>query len=90
MSTEIVITGTGVPHLAPGRAGPGVLIRCAGAAVQIDAGRATALRLCEAGTDPTQLDALLVTHHHSDHLTGPVDLLFARWLQSPARTRRFP
>lgn len=25
--TEIVITGTGVPHLEPGRAGPGVLVQ---------------------------------------------------------------
>ncbi|NRA03281.1 MAG: MBL fold metallo-hydrolase [Myxococcales bacterium] len=83
MTTEVVVTGTGVPHLAPGRAGPGVLVRTADTALQFDAGRATALRLCEAGTQPQDLDALFVTHHHSDHLTGLVDLVFARWLQSP-------
>ena len=80
MATEVVVTGTGVPHLTPGRAGPGVLIRCDSAALQFDAGRATSLRLCEAGTQPEALDALFVTHHHSDHLTGLIDLVFARWL----------
>lgn len=83
MTTEVVVTGTGVPHLAPGRAGPGVLVRTAATALQFDAGRATSLRLCEAGTQAQDLDALFVTHHHSDHLTGLVDLVFARWLQSP-------
>jgi ribonuclease Z len=77
-----VITGTGVPHLAPGRAGPGVLVRHGETALQFDAGRATALRLCEAGTQPQALSALFITHHHSDHLTGLVDVIFTRWLQT--------
>jgi len=85
LSTEVVITGTGVPHLAPGRAGPGVLVRHGETALQFDAGRATALRLCEAGTQPQALSALFITHHHSDHLTGLVDVIFARWLQTHDR-----
>ena len=79
--TEIIITGTGVPHLAPGRAGPGALVRHGDVLLQFDAGRATALRLCEAGVRMQDLTALFVTHHHSDHLTGLTDLLFARWLE---------
>lgn len=85
MATEVVITGTGVPHVAPGRAGPGVLVRHAGTALQFDAGRATSLRLAEAGTRHHELDALFVTHHHSDHLTGLVDVVFARWLMGHGR-----
>lgn len=80
--TEVVITGTGVPHLAPGRAGPGVLVRHGAVVLQFDAGRATALRLCEAGVRMQDLSALFVTHHHSDHLTGLTDVLFARWLEA--------
>ncbi len=80
-ATEVVITGTGVPHLAPGRAGPGALVRHGDVLLQFDAGRATALRLCEAGVRTRDLTALFVTHHHSDHLTGLTDLLFARWLE---------
>ena len=83
--TELVITGTGVPHLAPGRAGPGVFVRHGDVRLQFDAGRATALRLCEAGVGVHDLTALFVTHHHSDHLTGLTDLLFARWLVGHGR-----
>lgn len=90
MATEVVVTGTGVPHLAPGRAGPGVLVRCGATALQFDAGRATALRLCEAGTALAELDALFVTHHHSDHLTGLADLVFARWLEGHGRHEPLP
>ncbi len=85
MSTEVVITGSGVPHVAPGRAGPGVLVRHGNTALQFDAGRATSLRLAEAGTRAYQLDALFITHHHSDHLTGLVDLVFVRWLEGHGR-----
>ena len=83
--TRITITGTGVPHLAPGRAGPGVLVEHGDVRLQFDAGRATALRLVEAGVRTNQLSALFVTHHHSDHLTGLTDVLFSRWLESHGR-----
>jgi ribonuclease Z len=84
MSTKVTITGTGVPHVAPGRAGPGVLIESHGVRLQFDAGRATALRLAEAGVSTKMLDALFITHHHSDHLVGLTDVLFSRWLESHA------
>lgn len=79
--TELVITGTGVPHLAPGRAGAGALVRHGDLRLQFDAGRSTSLRLCEAGVRMDELTALFVTHHHSDHLTGLTDVLFSRWLE---------
>jgi ribonuclease Z len=82
MTTEVTITGTGVPHLAPGCAGPGVLVRHDDVRLQFDAGRATALRLIEVGVPTRRLTALFVTHHHSDHLTGLTDVLFSRWLES--------
>jgi ribonuclease Z len=84
MTTKVTITGTGVPHVAPGRAGPGVLVESHGVRLQFDAGRATALRLAEAGVTTKALDALFITHHHSDHLTGLTDVLFSRWLESHA------
>ena len=80
MTTEVILTGTGVPHPAPGRAGAGTLVRTGQVAVQFDAGRATALRLAEAGTHPAQLDALFLTHVHSDHVHDVPDLTMTRWL----------
>ena len=80
MTTEVILTGTGVPHPAPGRAGAGTLVRTAHVAVQVDAGRATSLRLAEAGTHPARLDALFLTHVHSDHVHDVPDLTMTRWL----------
>ncbi len=68
--------------MEPGRAGPGVLLRYQGTAIQFDCGRATTLRLTEAGQDLTTLAALAITHHHSDHLVGLADLLMSRWLEA--------
>jgi hypothetical protein len=59
MTTTVTITGTGVPHLAPGRAGPGVPIEHGDVRLQFDAGRATALRLTEAGVKMKAGDGLL-------------------------------
>ena len=85
MTTAVTITGSGTPMPTPGRAGPGALIRHGDTAIQIDAGRATALRLVEAGLALPGLDALLVTHHHSDHMLGITDLVLARWISNGPR-----
>jgi ribonuclease Z len=81
MSTEVVLTGTGVPHPRPGRAGAGALVRCGDVALQFDAGRATVVRLMEAGTPPHALTATFLSHVHSDHVVGLPDLAMTRWVQ---------
>ena len=80
-TTRVTLTGTGVPHPSPGRAGPGVLVRHGDVALQFDAGRATVLRLAEAGTAVHELDALFLTHVHSDHVADLADLVMTRWVQ---------
>jgi len=81
VTTEVILTGTGVPHPRPGRAGAGTLVRCGEVAVQFDAGRSTVMRLMEAGTPPPALTAVFVTHVHSDHVVGLPDLAMTRWVQ---------
>jgi len=76
-----MLTGTGIPIPAPGRAGAGLVVIHDDATVQIDCGRATTLRLVEAGVDLSDLSALLLTHHHNDHVVGLADLLLTRWIQ---------
>ena len=85
MSTSVTLTGTGVPHPSPGRAGPGALVRVGtDIALQFDAGRGTVLRLAEAGMDPKLLSAVFVTHVHSDHVVDLADLAMTHWvLQQP-------
>ena len=79
--TEVVITGTGIPSLDPARAGTGVLIRHGEIALHFDAGRGTAIRVVEAGTDIAEIDAMFLTHYHSDHVIGLPDFVLSRWVE---------
>jgi ribonuclease Z len=81
MTTEVILTGTGVPHPRPGRAGAGTLVRYGDVALQFDAGRGTVIRLTEAGSPPHALSALFLTHVHSDHVVGLPDVVMTRWIQ---------
>jgi ribonuclease Z len=81
MTTTVTLTGTGVPHVSPGRAGPGVLVRHGDTALQFDAGRSTVLRIVEAGSACHRLDAVFLTHVHSDHVIDLADLVMTRWLE---------
>ena len=85
MTTTVTITGTGTPEVRPERAGAGALVRSGEVALQIDAGRGTVMRLAGAGQPLTELDALFVTHHHSDHIVGIPDLVMTRWLDDVQR-----
>ena len=84
---EISLTGTqGGPPLVSGLAGAGTLVRygsqdngCSDVVLQFDAGRGTAERLSELGTSPLQLDAVFLTHLHSDHSEGLAGVLQYRW-----------
>lgn len=82
---EVILTGTGIPHPSPGRAGAGTLVRYRNGkksvALQFDAGRGTVVRLAEAGSPPTRLAALFLTHLHSDHLVDLADVAMTRWIQ---------
>lgn len=80
MSTELVITGTGAPNPAPGRAGPGAMVRIGDVVLQFDAGRSTVERLVSCDVRPPQVTAFFGTHHHSDHMTAFADLVMTRWI----------
>lgn len=87
MTTEITITGIGCPIPSADSAGPGVLVRYRDnggdeLCLQFDAGRSTVMRLMGAGCSPSELDAVFLTHHHSDHCTGLQDLVLTRWVMA--------
>jgi len=84
MTTEVILTGTGVPNPSPTCAGAGTLVRWEDVSLQVDAGRGTVLRLAQAGVQPFALTALLVTHVHSDHVVSIPDIALSRWLQQLA------
>lgn len=67
--------------LGSGSGGNAVLIECEETRVLIDAGfsaRRLAERMRQCGVDPASVDALLLTHEHSDHVSGVTNSV-KRW-----------
>ncbi len=59
--------------LGSGSKGNATLVRGGATLVMVDCGfslRETCRRLARLGVEPEQLDAILVTHEHSDHISG--------------------
>ncbi len=83
--TEVILTGTGVPHAAPGRAGAGAMVKYKNTVLQFDAGRATVLRIIEAGVHPTDVTAVFITHYHSDHVIDLPDVVITHWVQQQVK-----
>jgi phosphoribosyl 1,2-cyclic phosphodiesterase len=70
-----------VSILASGSAGNSTLLETANTRLLIDAGlskRETLRRLTELGTCPASLDGILISHEHTDHCAGLVQLL-GKW-----------
>ena len=84
IQTLVTLTGTGVPHPSPGRAGAGTLVRYGDIALQFDAGRGTVIRLAELGIQPRDITVQFITHVHSDHLVDLPDVAMTRWVQNLA------
>lgn len=71
----VTLLGTGDPIPSATRNGPAILVQASGLNLMFDAGRGNTVRLRQAGLWPGQIDAVFVTHFHSDHLNGLGDLL---------------
>ena len=89
MTVTVTGAGGGPPNFG-GLAGPGTLVRygddsndCSAIRLQFDAGRATSVRLSQAGVTPGQLNAIFFTHMHSDHVDGFADIMQLRWHYNP-------
>jgi len=71
---RVTLLGTGVPIPSPERFGPSTLIEAGGQRLLVDAGRGATIRLSQLGVPLGSIDALLLTHYHSDHTSGIPDL----------------
>ncbi|MGB6732771.1 MAG: MBL fold metallo-hydrolase, partial [Xanthobacteraceae bacterium] len=86
----VTLLGTGTPVPRPDRFGSATLIEAGDQKFLIDAGRGAAIRLFQLKIPIGRLDALLLTHYHSDHTSGIPDVWLTGWLESFFGTRKTP
>ena len=77
---KVTLLGTGTPFPNAERFGSAILVEGAGTKLLFDCGRGVVLRLTQAGVSPKEIDALFLTHLHSDHVVGIPDLWLSGWL----------
>ena len=87
---RVTLLGTGSPAPVMRRFGPGVLVQAGGKTLLIDCGRSVTQRLLQAGLRLGQVDALFLTHLHSDHVVGIPDLWLTGWLEASYAQRKGP
>lgn len=88
---EVTLTGTqGGPAVFNGLAGSGTLVKygteednCSSTILQFDVGRGTLQRLSQVNVVVGQVQAIFITHVHSDHVDGLDDLMQLRWHLAP-------
>lgn len=83
---KVTLLGTGSPQPRMDRFGPSILVEAGEKKLLFDCGRGAAQRIEQLSIPFTVVDALFVTHLHSDHTVGIPDL----WLTGWARGRKLP
>lgn len=86
MRLTVLGSGTAIPEAD--RFPAGYLVETAALTAMVDCGPGTLRRLAQAGVGLQQLDAVLLTHYHTDHCADLAALLFA--LHSPHYAGRKP
>lgn len=79
---EITLLGTGNPRPSMERFGPSILVEAGEIDVLIDVGRGAIQRLFQIGgaEQISDVDLVLFTHLHSDHVVGFPDLWLTGWI----------
>jgi ribonuclease Z len=85
---DVTLLGTGCPQVSTERYGPANLVRHDGGAFLVDCGSGTTQRLLGAGSAGRDLDAVLLTHLHSDHLVDLYQLIVLSWHHGRDRPQR--
>lgn len=81
---RLTLLGTGCPSVDPRRMGPASLVRAGATALLVDCGSGVAQRLVQAEVPGRNVEALLLTHLHSDHVVDFHQLLVSSWHQGRA------
>jgi ribonuclease Z len=87
---KVTLLGTASPSPRPDRFGPSTLVEAGGQKLLFDAGRGVPIRLWQLKVPMGKIDALFITHYHSDHTSGIPDLWLTGWLAPPFGRRTTP
>jgi ribonuclease Z len=87
---KVTLLGTASPSPRPTRMGPSTLVEAGSQRLLFDAGRGVPVRLWQIKVPMGTIDALFITHYHSDHVSGIPDLWLTGWLSPPFGRRKMP
>jgi ribonuclease Z len=87
---RVTLLGTGAPPPLLDRFGPSTLIEVGSEKFIFDAGRGAMQRLHQLGIPFADITGIFLTHHHSDHVVGFVDLWLTGWIGRPWGMRKTP
>jgi ribonuclease Z len=73
------LCGSGSPLADPTRAGPCVFVIAGKHVYVVDAGEGSPRKMAMMGLSPGLIDAILLTHFHSDHIDGLGEMMLQRW-----------
>ena len=76
---HLTLLGTGCPSVDPKRYGPANLVSTNKSNILIDCGSGVTQRLASAKILSSQIDALVFTHLHSDHIVDFYQLIISSW-----------
>ena len=85
---HVTLLGTGCPQAHPMRMGPASLVRADDLSLLVDCGSGVTQRLVEAGSHSAAIDALFLTHLHTDHLVDLYQVIISSWHRGRDRPHR--
>ncbi len=77
---HVGLCGAGAPMPAPDRGGPCVVVIAGKRLFLIDSGTGGVRTLARMGFNAGRIEAVLLTHFHSDHIDGLGEMMLQRWV----------